>query len=101
MLEEIEREHILQALDESWLPKESARIAARAQTSQPVEDGPRGEVETIKAALAESRGRVSGPSGAAVKLGIPPSTLEYRIKALKILKSQFKFRAAALTPILL
>jgi DNA-binding NtrC family response regulator len=45
----------------------------------------------IEAALAESRGRVSGPSGAAAKLGIPPSTLETRIKALKINKSQFKF----------
>ena len=34
--------------------------------------------------LAESRGRISGPSWAAAKLGIPPSTLDHRIKALKI-----------------
>jgi len=45
----------------------------------------------IESALAESRGRISGPSGAAAKLRIPPSTLESRIKALKIRKSQFKF----------
>jgi DNA-binding NtrC family response regulator len=52
---------------------------------------PRSEREIIEAALAESRGRVSGPSGAAVKLGIPPSTLETRNKASKINKGQFKF----------
>jgi formate hydrogenlyase transcriptional activator len=40
--------------------------------------------------LAESRGRVSGPSGAAAKLGMPPSTLESKIRALKINKHRFK-----------
>jgi len=50
------------------------------------------EREIIEAALAATRGRVSGPSGAAAKLRIPPSTLETRIKALKINKGQFKFR---------
>jgi DNA-binding NtrC family response regulator len=49
------------------------------------------EREIIEAALAETRGRVSGPSGAAAKLRIPPSTLETRIKALKIDKQQFKY----------
>jgi DNA-binding NtrC family response regulator len=57
-----------------------------------IEDEPRGERETIEIALAESRGRVAGPSGAAAKLRIPASTLESKIKALKIRKSQFKFR---------
>jgi DNA-binding NtrC family response regulator len=52
----------------------------------------RSERQIIKAALAETRGRVSGPLGAAAKLGIPPSTLDHRIKALKIDKTQFKFR---------
>jgi transcriptional regulator with GAF, ATPase, and Fis domain len=44
----------------------------------------------IEAALAESKGRVSGPSGAAAKLGMPSSTLESKIKALKIKKNRFK-----------
>jgi DNA-binding NtrC family response regulator len=57
-----------------------------------VEADPRSEREIIEAALAESRGRVSGPSGAAARLGIPPSTLDHRIKALKIDKTRFKFR---------
>jgi len=49
-----------------------------------------GERETIGAALAETRGRVSGPSGAAARLGIPPSTLESRIRSMNINKYQFK-----------
>jgi formate hydrogenlyase transcriptional activator len=48
------------------------------------------EKEMIEAALEDSRGRVSGPSGAAVKLGIPRSTLESRIKSLKINKHFFR-----------
>jgi len=44
----------------------------------------------IDAALAEARGRVSGPSGAAVKLGIPPSTLESKIRSMNINKFSFK-----------
>jgi formate hydrogenlyase transcriptional activator len=50
------------------------------------------ERQIIEAALAASRGRVSGQSGAAFRLGIPPSTLDHRIKALKIDKTKFKFR---------
>ena len=43
----------------------------------------------IEAALAKSRGKVAGPRGAAVKLGVPPSTLESKIKQLKIEKRRF------------
>jgi DNA-binding NtrC family response regulator len=46
--------------------------------------------EIIGAALAETRGRVSGPSGAAAKLGVPPSTLESKIKSMNIDKYRFK-----------
>ena len=48
------------------------------------------EKEMIEAALAESNGRVSGPLGAAAKLGIPQSTLDSKIKSLKINKQQFR-----------
>jgi hypothetical protein len=44
----------------------------------------------IEAALRESGGRVSGPSGAAIKLGIPGSTLDSKIRSLKIDKNRFK-----------
>jgi formate hydrogenlyase transcriptional activator len=48
------------------------------------------EKEMIEAALRESGGRVSGPSGAAAKLGIPGSTLESKIRSLKVSKNRFK-----------
>jgi len=47
------------------------------------------EKEMIEAALRESAGRVFGPSGAATKLGIPRSTLESKIRSLKISKNSF------------
>jgi transcriptional regulator with GAF, ATPase, and Fis domain len=78
------------SVDESWL-EELAQEASRVQTSRVLNTGPREEQEMIEAALVESRGRVSGPSGAAAKLRIPSSTLERKIKALKISKSDFKF----------
>jgi formate hydrogenlyase transcriptional activator len=46
--------------------------------------------EMIEAALRESRGWVSGPSGAAAKLGLPGSTLESKIRSLKINMNRFK-----------
>jgi formate hydrogenlyase transcriptional activator len=49
--------------------------------------------EMIDAALAEARGRVSGPSGAATKLGIPPSTLESKIRSMNI--DKYRFRATS------
>jgi formate hydrogenlyase transcriptional activator len=47
------------------------------------------EKEMIEAALRESAGRVFGPSGAATKLGMPRSTLESKIRSLKISKDSF------------
>jgi len=79
------------SVDESWLSTESPQPTSRVQTAQAPKSDRRGEREIIEAALAESRGRVAGPAGAAAKLGIPQSTLASRIKALKIRKSQFKF----------
>jgi formate hydrogenlyase transcriptional activator len=48
------------------------------------------EKEMIEVALRESAGRVFGPSGAATKLGIARSTLESKIRSLKIRKNSFK-----------
>jgi formate hydrogenlyase transcriptional activator len=55
------------------------------------------EKEMIEAALEETGGRVSGPSGAAVKLEIPRSTLESRIRSLQINKHLFRSERPALT----
>jgi formate hydrogenlyase transcriptional activator len=54
--------------------------------------GPPDQQAQIEAVLRETRGRVSGPDGAAARLGVPASTLESRIKVLKINKHQFKGR---------
>jgi PAS domain S-box-containing protein len=80
------------SVDEAWLSKESSQPPSQVQVLRPLEGESGGEREIIEAALAESRGRIAGPSGAAAKLQIPPSTLEYKIKTLKISKNQFKFR---------
>jgi transcriptional regulator with GAF, ATPase, and Fis domain len=71
------------SVDEAWRSKETSTPASQVEAPA--------QLEIIKAALAEARGRVSGPSGAAAKLRIPPSTLETRIKVLNINKQQFKF----------
>jgi formate hydrogenlyase transcriptional activator len=44
----------------------------------------------IEEALAQSRGRISGPTGAAAKLRIPRQTLDRKISSLGIDKNQFK-----------
>jgi len=93
----IERSIILNSgdvfsIDELWLPRRSPSQTPPVETSLASKDEPRSECETIEAALAESRGRVSGASGAAAKLRVPSTTLETRIKTLKIDKRQFKFQ---------
>ena len=77
------------AVDESWL---SRRPVATEQRSQPdaLKRPPAQEKAMIEAALRESGGRVYGPSGAAARLGIARSTLESKIKLLKINKNRFR-----------
>jgi PAS domain S-box-containing protein len=79
------------SVDGFWLSKGDVP-PPKTETSPVSKVGRWSEKEIIKAALAESKGRISGPSGAAAKLGIPPSTLDYRIRALRINKREFKFR---------
>jgi PAS domain S-box-containing protein len=76
------------SVDPSWLARESlaGRPAGRALADQTATV----QKQVIEAALAESRGRVSGPTGAAARLGIHPSTLESKIRTLKINKHRFK-----------
>ena len=75
------------AVDESWLSRES--VSAQPASQRIFKMSAAQEKEMIEAALAETQGRVSGPSGAAAKLGIPPSTLDSKIKTLKIDKYRF------------
>jgi PAS domain S-box-containing protein len=82
-------------IDERWLlgGRTAAPVAAqpiqriyRPRTQAAQEE----EKEAIETALMKCKGRVSGPFGAASRLGLPSSTLESRIKALKIDKRSFK-----------
>jgi formate hydrogenlyase transcriptional activator len=77
------------SIDESWLSRQppATEQGIRTELSQKLASQ---EKEMIEAALRESGGRVSGPSGAAAKLGIPGSTLDSKIRSLKINKNHFK-----------
>jgi transcriptional regulator with GAF, ATPase, and Fis domain len=82
-------------VDDFWRSQEASRVRRPPASKGEAKHSERRIVET---ALAESRGRVSEPMGAAVKLGVSPSTLEGKIKALKIDKRRFKYLAAATFP---
>jgi DNA-binding NtrC family response regulator len=75
-------------VDESWLSvncnehDQGEQVRLRISASE--------ERKAIEAALADAQGRVSGPSGAAARLGVPPSTLDSKIRVLKIDKRRYK-----------
>jgi len=88
----VERSVILCGGDTFWI--ENAWLAPvqplRQELAGPLPDTLQNqEKEIIEAALAESGGKVAGPEGAAAKLGIPRSTLDSKIKQLKIKKHKF------------
>jgi transcriptional regulator with GAF, ATPase, and Fis domain len=80
------------SIDESWLPQGrqpflTVKPTSRIELPRRLEEQ---EKNMIEEALKASRGRVFGPTGAAAKLGIPRSTLESKIRSLKIDKNSFK-----------
>jgi formate hydrogenlyase transcriptional activator len=75
-------------VDETWLKRDSARGRDKLETT--LSRDPDREKAVIEAALAETGGRVSGPAGAAGKLGIPRQTLESKIRTLGIDKHRFR-----------
>ena len=76
------------SIDERWVGRgrRSRTVAAQPLSEKLAAQ----EKELIEAALSESHGRVSGASGAAAKLGMPQSTLDSKIKSLKIDKHRFR-----------
>jgi len=75
-------------VDSRWLAGRSTQSPAIKRP--PVDTLGEGERAMIEAALAETQGRVSGPSGAAAKLGLPRSTLESKIRSLGLNKNRFR-----------
>ena len=77
------------SVDQSWL----SRQPHATEPKNPLDLSEKlvaQEKEMIEAALRESGGRVFGPLGAAAKLGMPRSTLESKIRSLKISKNRFR-----------
>jgi formate hydrogenlyase transcriptional activator len=77
-------------VDESWLSARTTNAPLVALSGSLAAH----EKTMIEEALRASGGRVFGPSGAAARLGIPRSTLESKIRALKINKNRFRVRSA-------
>jgi transcriptional regulator with GAF, ATPase, and Fis domain len=91
----IERSVILSSddvfcVDSSWLPSIPGSPRKKRPPEDASDDDFQHERDMIESALAQSRGRISGPTGAAAKLGLSPSTLDSRIKKLRIRKNRFK-----------
>jgi formate hydrogenlyase transcriptional activator len=74
-------------VEEAWLRRDTPTASATGLMSSILEDRER---EIIEAALTTCNGQVSGPRGAAVKLGIPRQTLDSRIASLNIDKRRFR-----------
>jgi PAS domain S-box-containing protein len=75
-------------VDAAWL---SSHEPPRPELSGPLTETLQDqEKQLIEAALTESEGKVAGPEGAAARLGIPRSTLDSKIKHLKIIKHKFR-----------
>jgi len=77
------------SVDESWLSREPRAFAAK-KTGGLAHRLAAQEKEMIEAALRACGGRVSGADGAAARLGMPRSTLESKIRSLRIAKHRFK-----------
>lgn len=75
------------SVDPSWLSPEGT---ASRSVPMAVKGSANDEREMIESALQAAAGRISGASGAAARLGMPASTLESKIRALRINKYQFK-----------
>jgi DNA-binding NtrC family response regulator len=73
-------------VDKSWLSTRPAVDGALKLSSALSAQ----ERTIIEEALRATRGRVDGPAGAAARLGMPRSTLESRIRSLKIDKRRFR-----------
>jgi len=82
------------SVDERWLSRQSLPTEPKGTLELPQALAAQ-EKKMIEAALRESGGRVSGPSGAAAKLGIHRSTLESKITSFKINKYRFKTASAS------
>ncbi len=83
------------SVDETWLAQQPVASESKGQSGLSQKLAAQ-EREMIEAALSESGGQVFGPSGAAAMLGMPRSTVESKIRTLRINKNRFKTCAGML-----
>jgi formate hydrogenlyase transcriptional activator len=76
------------SIDERWLVRQ--RVVEPGAKTALDDELTAHERSRVEAALAASKGRVSGPTGAAARLGVPRSTLESKIRSLKVDKHRFR-----------
>ena len=75
-------------VDETWLTRVTPKLAATFVLL--ATDLAEREKAMIENALREAEGLISGPTGAAAKLGVPRQTLESKIRKLGINRYRFK-----------
>src|SRR5260370_38941314 len=80
------------SVDETWLAQQPVASESKGQSGLSQKLAAQ-EKEMIEAALSESGGQVFGSSGAAAMLGMPRSTVESKIRSLRINKNRFKTSA--------
>ncbi len=83
------------SVDETWLAQQPLASESKGQSGLSQKLAAQ-EREMIEAALSESGGQVFGPSGAAAMLGMARSTVESKIRTLRINKNRFKTCAGML-----
>jgi formate hydrogenlyase transcriptional activator len=91
------------SVDETWLPRKSSQLSGRQVSRAGVladdkKEFAERERKAIESALTQCQGRVSGPHGAAAKLGIPHQTLASKIASLGIDKTRFKVHPSKQAP---
>jgi len=79
------------SIDAAWMKQETRATVSLAKVTLTGIDQVKSsrERELIESALAECSGRISGPNGAAAKLGIPRQTLDSMIARLGIKKYKY------------
>ncbi len=79
------------SVDEAWLHMNGRRTGSRDPILRCAVPESNSERQIVEATLSETRGRISGPNGAAARLQISPSTLDRMIRKLNIQKKRFKY----------
>jgi transcriptional regulator with GAF, ATPase, and Fis domain len=85
------------SVDQDWLRMSNARAGSRDPICRRAVPESNSKREIIEATLSETRGRITGPNGAAARLQVSPSTLDRLVRKLNIEKKRFRYRTGTLS----